>query len=306
MKVDSFLRLARPGQWAKNSLLFAGYIFSGSFKQETAARDFAMIVIAFIRFCALSAFVYTINDILDREADIQHPGKRSRPLAAGEITVSQASVFAFTALTLGWVLGLYNPFGSHSHFFLFGIVLYPVWGVVYSFWLKRVVIVDVLAVAVGFVVRVASGCWAISVEISEWLLLCTLFLALFIALCKRRHELLLMGDQASHVRAVLPQYSPQLLDVMIGAVAAKTLMAYCLYTFLTGHMLLSSSAQLNGEQSLLMWTIPLVICGVFRYLFLAYRTDVAGTPETMLRDRPLVLCVIVWVIVVAVLGLFAR
>jgi len=185
----------------------------------------------------------------------------------------------------------------HTPLFLTAAISYPIWALAYSMLLKEIVIIDVLAVALGFVLRVVAGCLAIGVNISPWLLLCTLLLALFIALCKRRHELLLLGETAHNFRNVLPKYTPAMLDQMIAATAAATIMAYSLYTFTAPHILLG-----NSDSPLLMLTIPYVIYGTFRYMHLAYSSDVAGAPEKMLQDIPLMLTVLLWMLTIIALS----
>ncbi|MCS7254595.1 MAG: decaprenyl-phosphate phosphoribosyltransferase [Armatimonadota bacterium] len=298
-KLSAFVELARPLQWSKNGLLFAGYIFAGRLKapMPSAAIELFAVVLAFLSFCLLSSFAYAINDLRDRERDSHHPLKRHRPLPSGRIKSHEAILFAILCLLFGLSLSVAVSAIMHTPTFILAAVSYPVWAISYSVLMKDIVIVDVLAVAAGFVLRVAAGCIAIGVSISPWLLLCTLLLSLFIALCKRRHELLLLGDRAHGFRNVLPKYSPGMLDQMIAATAAATIMAYSLYTFTAPHILLG-----NSNSPWLMLTIPYVIYGMFRYMYLAYSTDVAGEPEKMLQDVPLLLTILLWILTVIALS----
>ncbi|MCS7264201.1 MAG: decaprenyl-phosphate phosphoribosyltransferase [Armatimonadetes bacterium] len=298
-----WLILLRPHQWVKNSLIFAGYIFAGNFKLPIlqAISDFAFTLAAFLSFCFLSGSVYAINDVVDKEKDRRHPIKRNRPVASGRVSVSEAIALAVTSALLGLVMAIDVAWRNRTPLFLLSAFSYLFWGIVYSFWLKRFIIVDALGVAAGFVLRVVAGCLAIKVAISPWLILCTLLLSLFIAFSKRRHELLLMGNNANSVRSVLGEYSPQLLDTFISVTASMTIMAYSLYTFTAPHILLG-----DRREPWLMVTIPFVVYGVLRYLYLAYQTDTAGAPEQMLRDKPFVINLILWTLTVISLGLLAR
>jgi 4-hydroxybenzoate polyprenyltransferase len=205
------------------------------------------------------------------------------------------------SVLLGLILALAVAWRNEAPLFFLAALSYPIWGVLYSFWLKRLIIVDAIGVAAGFVLRVVAGCLAIKVDISPWLILCTLLLALFIAFSKRRHELLLMGNNATAVRSVLGEYSPQLLDMFIAVTASMTIMAYSLYTFTAPHILLG-----DRKEPWLMVTIPFVVYGVLRYLYLAYQTDTAGAPEQMLKDKPFVINLALWALTVLLLGWLAR
>lgn len=280
-------------------MLFAGYIFAGRLKMPLplALTELCCVVLAFFSFCLLSSFAYAINDLKDREKDLHHPLKRHRPLPSGRITPLEAALFGILCLLCGLLLSVAVSMMMQTPLFILAAIAYPIWALLYSALLKEVVIVDVLAVAAGFMLRVIAGCLAIGVSISPWLLLCTLLLSLFISLCKRRHELLMLGDRAQNFRSVLPKYSPAMLDQMIAATAAATIMAYSLYTFTAPHILLGDS-----DSPWLMLTIPYVIYGVFRYMYLAYSTEIAGAPERMLQDMPLMLTVFLWILTIVVLG----
>jgi len=269
-KFKDWVTLLRPHQWVKNVLIFAGYIFAGNFKLPLpkALSDFTFVLTGFVSFCLLSGAVYAINDVVDREKDRKHPVKRNRPVASGRVSVEEATALAVGSVLLGLILALAVAWRNEAPLFFLAALSYPIWGVLYSFWLKRLIIVDAIGVAAGFVLRVVAGCLAIKVDISPWLILCTLLLALFIAFSKRRHELLLMGNNATAVRSVLGEYSPKLLDMFIAVTASMTIMAYSLYTFTAPHILLG-----DRKEPWLMVTIPFVVYGVLRYLYLAYQTD---------------------------------
>jgi 4-hydroxybenzoate polyprenyltransferase len=296
-----WLALLRPHQWVKNALLMAGYIFAGNYKTPSALPDLAFVIGAIAVFCLLSGSVYALNDVCDREKDRQHPVKRHRPVASGRVSVAEALTLVALCASAGIGLAALLAWFNEAPLFFAAAIAYPLWGIVYSLWLKHLIIVDALGVAAGFVLRVIAGCLIIKVAISPWLILCTLLVALFIAFAKRRHELLLMGNNATAVRTVLSDYTPQLLDQCIAITASMTIMAYALYTFTAPHVLLG-----NRKEPWLMVTIPFVVYGVLRYLYLAYRTDVAGAPEQMVRDKPFVLNLILWALTVLLLGWLSR
>jgi 4-hydroxybenzoate polyprenyltransferase len=302
-KFKDWVTLLRPHQWVKNVLIFAGYIFAGNFKLPLpkALSDFTFVLASFVSFCLLSGAVYAINDVVDREKDRKHPVKRNRPVASGRVSVGEATALAVVSVLLGLILALAVAWRNEAPLFFLAALSYPIWGVLYSFWLKQLIIVDAIGVAAGFVLRVVAGCLAIKVDISPWLILCTLLVALFIAFSKRRHELLLMGNNATAVRSVLSEYSPKLLDMFIAVTASMTIMAYSLYTFTAPHILLG-----DRKEPWLMVTIPFVVYGVLRYLYLAYQTDTAGAPEQMLKDKPFVINLALWALTVLLLGWLAR
>jgi len=277
----------RPGEWTKNLFVFAGLLFGQRLTDPLAVRRAGL---AFLIFCALAGVVYLVNDVADRDRDRQHPRKRNRPIASGALGVPTA-LGAATVLTAGglaaaWWLG--RDFFAVAAGYLLLLVLY-------SGPLKHIVIIDVLTIAIGFVLRVAAGAVAIGVPISQWLLICTILLALFLGLSKRRHEIVLLADGAIGHRRILEEYSPYLLDQMIGVVTASTLMAYMLYA--TSH----ETADRFGT-SLLGLTIPFPLYGIFRYLYLVHRKEGGGSPaELLLNDRPLLACVALWAVGVAVI-----
>jgi 4-hydroxybenzoate polyprenyltransferase len=274
-----FLAL-RPAQWTKNLIVFAALIFGQRLLDGEAV---VRALVAFLAFCALSGVVYVVNDVVDREADRQHPLKRLRPIAAGALPVpvalGGAAVLVVVALVASLWLGV--AFAAHA-------VAYVALQLAYSLGLKRQVILDVLSIALGFVIRASAGGAAIDVPISQWLLVCTILLALFLALAKRRHEITLLGEDAARHRAILGEYTPYLVDQMIAVVAASTLMGYAVYT-------VSSDTVERFGTPWLGLTLPFPLYGIFRYLYLVHRRSQGGSPtELLLADRPLLLCVALW------------
>lgn len=270
----------RPEQWTKNLIVFAALIFGRRlFDPAAVGRSLA----AFLIFCVLSGVVYLINDVSDREADRSHPLKARRPIASGALAPATALVWAIAlgAVALAAAVWLEPRVGliAGGYIALFAM---------YSRWLKHLVIVDVLAIAVGFAMRAAAGGVAIDVRVSEWLLVCTMLLALFLGLSKRRHELTLLADRATGHRRNLEEYSPYLLDQMIGVVTASTLVAYLIYCT-------SPETIERFGTHLLVLTTPFPIYGIFRYLYLVHRKHGGGSPsEMLLTDRPLLGCVALW------------
>jgi 4-hydroxybenzoate polyprenyltransferase len=277
----------RPGQWTKNLFVFAGLLFSRHLLDPGAA---ARATAAFAVFCALSGVVYLINDVADRESDARHPVKARRPIASGALApgAALAAAVAIGAVALAAAFALDLRFGVVAAAYVALLALY-------SGPLKHIVIIDVLTIAIGFVLRVVAGTVVIGVETSYWLLVCTILLALFLALSKRRHELTLLADGAAGHRRILQEYSPYLLDQMIGVVTASTLMAYIIY----------ATSQETADKfgtSLLGLTIPFPLYGIFRYLYLVHLKEGGGSPsEMLLNDRPLLACVGLWGLAVAVI-----
>jgi 4-hydroxybenzoate polyprenyltransferase len=277
----------RPSQWTKNLLVFAGLLFGMQLLVPSAV---ARAVAAFVIFCALSGVVYIINDIFDRESDRQHPLKARRPIASGALSVQAAATAAIVigaiailaSFALGW------PFATVA-------VAYVGLQALYSSTLKHVVIIDVLTLSFGFVLRALAGAFAVNVEFSHWLLVCTILLALFIGLNKRRHEISLLAANAATHRPILGEYSQYLLDQMIAVVTASTLIAYVFYT-------ISPETQAKFGTDLLGLTIPFPLYGIFRYLYLVHRREGGGSPaDLLLTDRPLLVCVALWALAVAVI-----
>ena len=277
---STFVAALRPHQWTKNLLIFAPIALS---KHLFEADAFLRASLAFAIFCGLSGTVYLINDLADIERDRLHPKKRLRPLASGALSVGvargAAAILGLACLGLSSLLG---------RAFLAAALLYVALNLLYSFSLKRVVILDVIAISLGFVLRAVAGSVAISVAFSDWLLVCTLLLALFLALAKRRHELVTL-DGTDH-REILSEYSPYLLDQMIAVVTASCLMAYAFYT-------LAPETVEKYRTDRLAWTIPFVLYGIFRYLYLVHQKDEGGSPtDLLLTDRPILAAVALWAV----------
>jgi 4-hydroxybenzoate polyprenyltransferase len=245
---------------------------------------------AFVIFCGLSGAVYLLNDVADRHKDRLHPDKRDRPIAAGRLAPRTAMLVALALIVVGLGLG-----ARLSPRFALAALAYVVLLVAYSAWLKHVVIVDVLVVAFGFVLRAVAGALVIDVAISGWLLICTILLALFLALGKRRHEVLMLEDAAARHRPILAEYSPGLLDQMVAVVTASTVTAYALYT-------MSPETVAKFHTSLLPATLPFVLYGIFRYLYLLYHRRLGGNPsEIVVRDRALLVNSLLWLLTVLVI-----
>lgn len=278
-------RAMRPRQWTKNVFVFAALLFDGRMMDLAAL---GRSVLAFAVFCALSSAIYLINDLADIENDRQHPKKRFRPLASGalqpRVAKAAAAILIVLSLAVSAVL-LPNV--------LVVSCLYLVLMVLYTFYLKHHVILDVMSVAAGFVLRVAAGTMAVVVSrFSPWLYVCTTLLALFIALSKRRHELVLLDENATQHRAILQEYNLPFLDEMTSLVTATTLAAYSFYTF--------SAPNLPANHTMML-TIPFVLYGIFRYLYLIHVRMLGGSPEDIvLNDRPLLIDILLWAIIAAV------
>jgi 4-hydroxybenzoate polyprenyltransferase len=277
----------RPSQWTKNLIIFLPLLLAQRLLDGQAVL---YAIAAFVIFCGLSGVVYLINDVADREADRRHPVKQHRPIASGALTVAAAIGWAVVIATaaLGAAFWL-RP--------LFGVVAtsYVVLLALYSGLLKHIVILDVLTIAIGFVIRAAAGAVAVDVPISHWLYVLTILLALFLALSKRRHELVLLADGATSHRRILEEYSPYLLDQMIAVVSASTILGYAFYT------VSPETVQRLGTDKLIL-TLPFPLYGIFRYLYLVHLKEGGGSPSDMLlTDRPLLVCVGIWAVAVAVL-----
>jgi 4-hydroxybenzoate polyprenyltransferase len=270
----------RPRQWSKNLLLFAGILFAGELGD---AGRWAAAWAIFAAYCAASSAAYLVNDVRDAPSDRLHPLKRERPVARGELSPRTALVLA-GALAAG-AFGLALAIGPVTALLL---ALFLALQLSYTFALRNVVLVDVMAIAGLFVIRAAAGAEAVDVRISPWLLLCTALLALFLALAKRRGELVLAGSAATPGRAVLSGYSLPLVDQLITVVAAATVGAYSVYTLA------------SVQPAAMMATIPFVVFGLFRYLLLVHRDDLGEEPEhILLSDRPILVAVALWALTAA-------
>ncbi len=285
--VANLLISLRPDQWTKNLIVFAALIFAVKLLDPAAL---ALASAAFLIFCVLSGSVYLINDVSDREADRQHPLKRLRPIASGALGAGTALAWAISlsvvALAAAYALRPLFALTAAAYLALF---------VLYTSTLKHVVILDVMTIAIGFVLRAVAGGLVIGVPVSDWLLACTILLALFLSLAKRRHEITMLADGASGHRRILEEYDPYLLDQMIAIVAAATLVVYIIYCA-------SPETAERFGTPLLVLTTPFPIYGIFRYLYLVHRKHGGGSPsDLLLRDRPLLSCVALWGIAVVML-----
>ena len=279
-------RSLRPRQWTKNVAIFAALVFAQRLFELQSLRD---TIFAFFLFCLLSGSVYILNDLIDIEQDKKHPQKSKRPLASGKLRPS-------VAITVGTIIMAVSIAISYRLSIPFGMVAtaYLILQVVYSFYLKHQVILDVFCVAAGFVLRVVAGAEVIHVPISSWLLICTILLSLFLAMSKRRHELILLEDNAVHHRKILYEYSPYFLDQMISVVTSSTVVAYALYT-------MSEETVKKFNTDNLKFTIPFVIYGIFRYLYLIHQKNEGGSPERiLLTDRPLIINILLYGLVVGI------
>lgn len=281
------LKAMRPRQWTKNAFIFAALVFD---RKLLNLHAFLQTLAAFVLFCLLSSSVYLINDILDRESDRAHPIKKNRPIASGDLPVG-------LALATGILLLLVSLIGAFllSHGFFFISLVYFTLNLIYSIWLKLIPIIDVLVIASCFVLRVAAGVSVIEVQrFSPWLYVVTTLLALYLGFGKRRAELaVLVNDSPQSHRKVLSGYSIQFIDQLITVVSATTLISYSLYTF---------SAPNLPENHSMMLTIPFVLYGIFRYLFLINKHNAGGEPEEiLLKDRPIQLTVLLWGVAVMVI-----
>jgi 4-hydroxybenzoate polyprenyltransferase len=270
----------RPKQWTKNLLIFAGILFS---QNIFAVHMLLSVFGAFLVFCLLSGSVYIINDIVDADRDRKHPLKSKRPIASGALDTRTAYasfiVIVTACLAASFYLGPWFFAVALTYLFL---------QVAYSFLIKHVVILDVFTIAAGFVLRVVAGAVVIEVEISSWLIICTILLSLFLGLSKRRHELASFEQNAHEHRKVLGDYSIYLLDQMISVVTASTVVCYALYT-------MSDATIEKFGTSNLIFTVPFVLYGIFRYLYLVHKKGEGGNPENILvSDAPLIIDIFLW------------
>jgi 4-hydroxybenzoate polyprenyltransferase len=286
MLIEIFKSL-RPQQWIKNLFIFAPLIFSRNiFNGPLLVKT----IEAFAAFCLISSAHYIFNDLRDLEEDRRHPVKSKRPLASGRLRKGPAVV----ALLVIGAAGLALAAAINVPFLLIAAG-YLVLQTAYSMWLKHVVILDVFVVAAGFLIRVVAGGLAIKVEISSWLLICTILLALFLAMGKRRYELVLLDKDAASHRPILKEYNTYLLDQMISVVTASTLLAYCLYT-------ISAETVAKFGTRNLIFTVPFVLYGIFRYLYLIHQKAEGGTPEALIiRDKLLLLDIFLWIVAAALI-----
>lgn len=267
----------RPRQWYKNLVIFIGIVFSLNLLNFNLWIN---AISAFAIFCALSGSIYVINDILDVEKDKNHPKKRQRPIASGKLNINYAifSVIVLVAVSFGISYLINLPF-------LITALTFFILLLIYSLFLKHVIIVDILVISTGFVLRAIAGCLAVGVLVSPWLIICAFLLALFLGIGKRRHELVLLGDNAVSHRKILDGYSTEMLDQMINITTSALIMSYSLYTFFTGKIFI-------------MLTIPFAFYGLFRYIYLVHAEDFGGEPEMLFKDKGMLLSITLWVLLV--------
>ncbi len=280
----------RPKQWIKNSFVFAALIFA----KELFDADYFLITLwAFLLFCLLSGSVYLINDIFDIKKDRLHPTKSKRPVASGAVSITEAALW-------GTGFALFSLFFSFYISLPFGVValIYFILNFLYSMFLKKVVIIDVMAIAFGFLLRAIAGAVVIGVAISTWLILCTILIALFLGFCKRRQELLIYEHEPTTHREILSEYSKSFIDQMIAVVTASTVISYSLYTMSPGVIEKMGTPYLNI-------TIPFVLYGIFRYLYLIYKKEGVDSPtRIILEDKPLLINIFLWGIAVIIILYF--
>ena len=272
------IKLMRPKQWIKNLFVFAALIFSMKF---LSTFHMGQAILCFVLFCMISSSIYILNDIVDVEKDRLHPKKKNRPLAKGTVSI-KAAVGVSIILMISSVLAgfLFNPLVGTV------ITLYLINNLIYSFKIKHIVIMDIISIAIGFILRVVAGAFAIDVGISAWILVCTFFISLFLGIGKRRGEILALEHNAHDHRANLKDYTEEFVNQITSIVVACTIMSYSLYTF-TAY-----------EHMYMMLTIPFVVYGIFRYLNLIYTQDEGGSPtELVLTDKLIIIDVVLWGIV---------
>jgi len=291
----AMLRAMRPKQWTKNALLIPALVFSREFSEFDSVMS---VVIGIALFCMLSSAGYLVNDLRDVENDRKHPKKKLRPIASGDLPQGAARFLALLLMAVGlggsFYLSYLHATGTNGNVWQdwgFGITAasYLFVTLSYSFYFKHVVLLDVMFISTGFLLRAVAGAAVIPVPSSSWFLICTAFGALFLGMSKRLAELRLLNEAAVEHRKILDEYTPELLEQLIGIVTACTLISYALYTF-------DSSSGQEGQK--LMLTLPFVIYGMFRYLYLVARGEAGGEPETtLLKDRPLQACIVLFVLV---------
>lgn len=272
----------RPQQWIKNFFIFAALVFSGHLFQSPYLIQ---ALTGFVLFSLVASSVYVFNDVVDVEKDKLHPVKSKRPLPAGKIGIP-------LAVGISLVLAIVGVLGAFWVKVEFGLIvlIYIFINIIYSFKLKEMVILDVMTIAAGFVLRVVAGAVLIDVPTSEWLIICTVLLSLFLGFSKRRHELTILETHANTHRAVLEHYSPYFLDQMIGIVTASTVMSYALYT-------ISEETIKKFGTNHLIYTVPFVLYGIFRYLYLVHKKEEGGNPTKLaVADKPLLINMILWIV----------
>ncbi len=281
LTLPPLIEAMRPKQWTKNAVVLAGVVFAG---RLTDAPALARALLGVVVFCMLASAVYLANDVVDRRADLVHPIKRKRPIPSGRLPVGQAITGAVVLTVLALAGGVVRGWA-----FCGAAAGYVILNLLYSWRLKHEVILDVFALSGGFVLRAVAGAFAVNVPISPWLYVCTVLLSLFLGLSKRRYELILLEGNFAGARRSLEAYTPELVEEMLAVVTSSTVVAYSLYTFFADNLPRDHS---------MMLTIPFVLYGLFRYLYLVHSQKGAGNPdEVLLRDVPMLLTVVLWAIV---------
>lgn len=284
--LHALVRTMRPRQWIKNVFVFAAIAFSEGRLWYNQPLELLRVIGAFVAFSMAASAIYLINDLVDIEKDRAHPKKRHRPLAAGLLSPAVAAVTA--AILIVSVFPFAVWLDGDLDFALVLALYVVVQGFLYSYWLKNVVIFDILIIAAGFILRAVAGAAVIDIVITPWLIVCMGLLALFLGIGKRRHELKLLEDGAGNHRRILEEYSIPLLDQMQAIVTASIVMAYSMTAF-------SAPVAPQEPFPMLMITIPFVVYAIFRYLYLIYQRDGGGAPEELvLQDLPLALSIILW------------
>ena len=286
----SLLKLLRPHQWLKSGFVFIGLLFGHAWNDPALVRG---VVLAALAFSLVASAVYVMNDLIDREQDRVHPEKRHRPLASGAVGVGQAVALGLVCLAAAFALAW-----AVSPAVLAIIVLYVVLNLGYSFGLKHVVLLDVFIISAGFMLRILAGTLGVGIAPSHWLLLCGLMVTLFLGFAKRRSELGALAENSASHRRVLDDYDLGLLDKLIGITAASTIIGYSLYT-------VSAETVAMHRTEWLIGTVPFVVYGIFRYLFLLHRHGAGGDPaRALLRDPHLLGAVGAWLALVAAILAF--
>jgi len=277
--LSDYVRMVRPSQWYKNLLVFLGIMFAKEFLDFSL---YPILITGFILFCLVSGANYIVNDIKDFREDRKHPEKRNRAIASGRVGRGRAFILAMVLL----LVSLGTAYVIHFWFFVFLLVFF-ILTQFYTFFLKDVVFADVTVISLNFVIRAVAGAVIINVYVSPWLIVCTFFFALFLALCKRRGDIILLGREAENTRKVLKYYTKELTDIAVSSSAATLLLSYAMYSFLA------------AEGYLMMLTIPVVTFLVFRYLYLTIaQTEIARHPEKVFRDRQTIVGMMVWILMV--------
>ncbi len=285
--LSAIIKTARPHHWVKNLVVFAALIFAKKYSEPISVM---LAIKGFLAFCFAVSAIYYVNDITDLSKDQHHPTKKYRPIASGKLPVKTASITILFLLALSILVGY-----SLGLTFMIYLGIYIILNLAYNIGLKNVVIIDVMSLALGFVLRAVAGAAAIEVPISAWLLVCTILLALFLGFSKRRHELEILGNGAVSHRQSLAHYSKYFLDQMISVVTASTVVAYTFYT-------LSPDVKEKLGTGNLVLTVPFVLYGIFRYLYLIHQKEQGGNPTKLLvTDIPLLICVALWITTVLII-----